>query len=119
MPERYLILALSLERGMIELTLPEFDVDGKSTKDLVIMLLLKNHPMSVKQLWYRVNRSFGRNISYQGVYKTIATLLAAEILKKSEIGYEINLEWIRKVRKFTQVLESTYDGDNLPIVAVS
>jgi hypothetical protein len=104
---------------MIELTLPEFDVDGKSTKDLVIMLLLKNHPMSVKQLWYRVNRTFGRNISYQGVYKTIATLLAAEILKKGEIGYEINLEWIRKVRKFTQVLESTYDGDGLPIVAVS
>ena len=104
---------------MIELTLPEFDVDGKSTKDLVIMLLLKNHPMSVKQLWYRVNRTFGRNISYQGVYKTIATLLAAEILKKSEIGYEINLEWIRKVRKFTLALESTYDGDNLPIVAVS
>ena len=104
---------------MIELTLPEFDVDGKSTKDLVIMLLLKNHPMSVKQLWYRVNRTFGRNISYQGVYKTIATLLAAEILKKSEIGYEINLEWIRKVRKFTLALESTYDGDTLPIVAVS
>jgi len=108
-----------MERGMIELTLPEFDTDGKSTKDLVIMLLLKNHPMSVKQLWYRVNRTFGRNISYQGVYKTIATLLAAEILKKSEIGYEINLEWIRKVRKFTLALESTYDGDNLPIVAVS
>jgi len=104
---------------MIELTLPEFDVDGKSTKDLVIMLLLKNHPMSVKQLWYRVNRTFGRNISYQGVYKTIATLLAAEILKKSEIGYEINLEWIRKVRKFTLALESTYDEDTLPIVAVS
>ncbi len=104
---------------MIELTLPEFDVDGKCTKDLVIMLLLKSHPMSVKQLWYRVNRTFGRNISYQGIYKTVLTLLAAEVLKKSEIGYEINLEWIRKVKKFTQVLESTYDGDSPPLVAVS
>ena len=106
---------------MIELTLPEFDTEGKSTKDMVIMLLLKNHPMSVKQLWYRVNRTFGRNISYQGIYKTVSALLTAEVLKKGEIGYEINLEWVRKVRKFTQTLESTYD-ESIPgtnMIAVS
>ena len=104
---------------MIELTLPEFDTEGKSTKDLVIMLLLKNHPMSVKQIWYRINRTFGKNISYQGIYKTVTALLAAEVLKKSEIGYEINLEWVRRVRKFTQALESTYNEDSLSIASVS
>jgi len=94
---------------MIELTLPEFDIDSKSTKDLVIMLLLKNHPLNVKQLWYKVNRVFGKSISYQGVYKTVSILYAAEILVKGEIGYEINIAWVKKVRKFTQNLEESYE----------
>jgi len=98
---------------MIELTLPEFDVHDKSTKDLIVLLLLKQHPLSVKQLWYKVNRLFGKNISYQGVYKTVSILLDGEVIKKGEIGYEINLEWVKKVRKFTQSLESSYDR-NLP-----
>lgn len=93
---------------MIELTLPEFDADGKSTKDLVIMLLLRQHPMTAKQLWYKVNRLFGRSISYQGVYKTLSALHRSNVLRKSEIGYEIDLDWIRRVRSFTQSLESTY-----------
>lgn len=104
---------------MIELTLPEFDAEGKSTKDLVIMLLLKSHPMSVKQLWYRVNRTFGKNISYQGVYKTVSALLVSEVLRKSEMGYEINLEWVQRIRKFALALESNYREDGPQMLAVS
>jgi len=95
---------------MIELTLPEFDTEGKSTKDLVIMLLLKQHPMTAKQLWYKINRLFGKNLSYQGVYKTVSILRESQIITKSEIGYEISLDWVRKVRSFTQSLETGYDA---------
>jgi hypothetical protein len=103
---------------MIELTLPEFDTDGKSTKDLVIMLLLRQHPLSAKQVWYKVNRLFGRNISYQGVYKTVSILLENGVLNKSEIGYEINTQWINRVRRFTQTFEKTYSDSEgeLPVM---
>jgi hypothetical protein len=92
---------------MIELTLPEFDERG-STKDLVMLVLLKNHPLSAKQLWYRVNKGFGKSISYQGVYKTVSMLKNTGVLRKSEIGYEISLDWIKRVKEFTEALEGRY-----------
>lgn len=97
---------------MIKLTLPEFDTGGKSTKDLVIMLLLKQHPLSAKQVWYKVNRIFGRNLSYQGVYKTVKELVNEGVLAQCEIGYEISLDWIKKIKNFTQSLESSYMREN-------
>jgi DNA-binding PadR family transcriptional regulator len=101
---------------MIELTLPEFDTDSKSTRDLVILLLLKNQPLNAKQVWYKVNRLFSRNISYQGVYKTLALLVDGEILQKGEIGYEISPAWIQKIKKFAQSLEQSCDKE--PVGAV-
>ena len=93
---------------MIELTLPEFDTAGKSTKDLVITLLLRHHPLNVKQVWYKIRRTFGKNISYQAVYKSVSELMETGVLVKNEIGYEISLQWIGKVKRFTQNLEDTY-----------
>ena len=101
---------------MIELTLPELDVKEKNTKDLIISILLRDHPLTVKQIWCKIRKIFGKTISYHGVYKTVIELHESKVLEKNEAGYEISLDWVKKVKNFSENLETNYPEKRLTSV---
>lgn len=90
---------------VFELTLPELGFDGKDTKDLVITLLLEEYPLNVRQIWRRMRKKFGKDISYQAVYKAVMSLCETGVLSKNKSYYKINIDWVFRLKTFSNKAE--------------
>lgn len=87
----------------------DFSIFSKvSSSDLIILILSQDWPLSAKQLFNRVVKEKGSNISYQAVHKTILDLLEKDVLLREKNSYKLNSEWISKVKKFGESLDVAY-----------
>lgn len=94
---------------MLELKIPELGLNDRSTKDLVITLLLREYPLNVRQVWKRLRKRFGKDISYQAAYKVVSKLSENGVLTRNSEGtYEISFDWIAKLKDFSSAAESLY-----------
>ena len=80
-------------------------LETNSTKSLIIKILSENHSLSLKELHARLQKL--KQLSYQATHKAVSEMVNEEILEKNGKDLQINKEWIEKMNKFTQNLQST------------
>lgn len=77
------------------------------TKEFIVLLLMYENPLNVKQIWNRVR--YERKVSYKTVYKAVNELLSAGVLSRSKQAYSLNMDWIRCLKLFTENVELLYE----------
>jgi hypothetical protein len=93
---------------VFNILVPEINSKPKNSKDAVISILMTEWPLSLKQIYYRIKKQYGYSNSYQSVYKAVKELIEKDVLKEKSEGYEINIDWIKKVQSFTDIVETNY-----------
>lgn len=91
-----------------DLTIPELSEKPKNAKDIVITILTYEWPLSIKQIHNRAKKQYSYSGSYQSIYKTLNELSAKEIIIKKGKEYEINVDWVKRVQSFTDIVETNY-----------
>ena len=66
----------------INLTLPQLNRKGFSTKDLIVSILSEEWPLSAKEIFKRTQRGFEADVSYQAVHKVLSELEGNFIVEK-------------------------------------
>ncbi|HII15396.1 MAG TPA: hypothetical protein HA362_03710 [Nanoarchaeota archaeon] len=89
------------------LTLPALE-KGASVKDYIISILSSDWPLTAKKLHISIKKRFGRNVTYQAVYKAVRELVGEGVLRQNNEGYEISEGWIKKLHSFTEIVQSNY-----------
>jgi predicted transcriptional regulator len=92
---------------------------GKSstTKDTIIQILSEDWPLTVKQIYERVQKKADKAITYQAVHKVVQELEKEKIVEKEGTGCKLNKDWIDKVKQYTEGLAQDYianKGKNKP-----
>lgn len=80
----------------------------KTTKGQVVQTLSESWPLNAKEIYSKIKRKFGADCSYQAVHKVIVQMHEKRILKKNEGKYELNIEWFKDVKKFSEKIEDAY-----------
>lgn len=91
----------------IQITMPGFGKE-KSTKDLVISLLVDEYPLSAKQITNKIKSKFGVSVTFQGVYKAINQLITDGVLSKEGKNLQISKDWIINAKLFLDSLQTKY-----------
>ncbi|MFH1637800.1 MAG: hypothetical protein ABIB71_05230 [Candidatus Woesearchaeota archaeon] len=89
------------------LTLPLLERNA-TTKDYVISILSYEWPLTAKKLHSAMKKKFGKNVTYQAVYKAVKEMQSSKVLRQQADGYEISEDWVRKLHRFTEIVESNY-----------
>ena len=90
---------------------------GKSTKSLIIGILSKNWPLSLKEIHSSIKRLEPKKLTYQAVFKAVNELVEEKVIIKNGKEYLINKEWINEIKTFGNFLEKSYqenDKENKP-----
>ena len=90
----------------LSIVLPVINGGNVSCKDAVVSLLAYEYPLSAKEIYSRAKRKYGLNTSYQAIHKTLKELTENKIIEKKGKEYQLNLEWINSLKKFTEQLLS-------------
>jgi hypothetical protein len=93
---------------MLNLIIPELNGKPKATKDFVITLLTREWPLTLRNIYYRIKKSYGYSASYQSVYKAVKELLDEGALIQKDKKYVINIDWIKNLQSFTDIVETNY-----------
>jgi hypothetical protein len=91
-----------------DILIPEPDNKPKNTKDAIINLLTTEWPLSLREIFNKIKKQFGYSSTYQSVYKAVHELLKKGVLRKKDKKYELNIDWIKKVQSFTDIVETNY-----------
>lgn len=91
-----------------DLAVPQLNPKSKSTKDHIILILSEEWPLSAKEIYNRLLRKRTTEISYQAVHKTLNEMENAGQIKKIEMGFMLNLDWIRSIKNFGEFIERAY-----------
>lgn len=89
------------------LMLPQLNKEV-SVKDCIISILSYNWPLTQKKLYNLIKKKYGKNITYQAVYKAIRDLLNIHVILKVKEGYQINTDWLNALHRYTEVVQSNY-----------
>jgi len=92
----------------LNLLIPEMNTKPTSTKDAVISILTIEWPLSLRNIFFKIKKQYGYSSTYQSVYKAVKELCETEVLTSKDKRYEINMEWIKKVQSFTDIIETNY-----------
>jgi len=87
---------------------PEPSSKPKNSKDAVITLLTYEWPLTLKQIYNRIKKQYSYSSTYQSVYKTVKELVEKKALMQKDKQYEINIDWIKKLQSFTDIVETNY-----------
>ena len=81
--------------------------DGNKAE--IINILVNERGLSAKEIFFRMRKSSGKNISYQAVHKLIINLVQKGILVKSGAQYFVNSQWLTKSKKEIEYIEQLAD----------
>lgn len=93
---------------VINLIIPEIDSKPNNTKDAVISILVNEWPLSLREVYTGIKRKYGYKYSYQAVFKSIKELISEDILVAKDKKYELNIDWIKRLQSFTDIVETNY-----------
>ncbi|MEM4256981.1 MAG: hypothetical protein QXD98_01330, partial [Candidatus Diapherotrites archaeon] len=63
-------------------------------KNFVIELLLYNDSLKAKQIFHKLKRQFGLDLTYQAVHKILKQMVIDKVLVKDNLNnYSISKEW--------------------------
>jgi len=83
---------------------------------LVITILSKHYPLSKMKLYNKIKADYGKNITYQGVWKVVNELVTEGILQKQGKDYLLHKEWIEDLKKFSSQLSDAYKNNESRII---
>ena len=92
----------------INLSLPELGLKGSSTKDQIVSILSHEWPLTVKEIFNRVNRESQSSVSYQAVHKVLTDLCGRGILCKAGKSFELDKSWLQSQKSFFERVSSDY-----------
>jgi len=92
---------------VLNLVLPEIGTNP-STKDCIIGILTNEWPLSLREIFFRAKKKYKISCSYQAIFKSVKELVEKKVLIDSEKGFEINIDWIKNVQSFTDIVETNY-----------
>lgn len=88
------------------LDLPLFK--SKKTKDLVIQALVREHPLTVRQLFYFLKNNYSHSITYNGVYRVVDGLLKSKVLAKKGNEYFLSLDFLDQISLINEKVRESY-----------
>jgi len=80
----------------------------KTVKEKIIVLLASEFPLTVKDLKLKIKSNFNVSVSYQSVHKELNHLMSDEIIINDNKKYLLNVEWIKQVGLFSDLIVSNY-----------
>ena len=80
----------------------------KTVKEKIIVLLASEFPLTVKDLKLKIKSNFNVSVSYQSVHKELNHLISDEIIINDNKKYLLNVEWIKQVGLFSDLIVSNY-----------
>lgn len=92
----------------LELFIPELNKKPTNTKDAIISILKSEWPLTLKKIYNRIKKFHKLSCSYQAVYKSVNELIDKSVLRKKGNEYEINIDWIKRLQTFTDIVETNY-----------
>jgi len=93
--------------------IPQLNTKQNTTKDAIISILSQEWPLSTKEIYSRTQRELSLNVSYQAIHKTIKQLEENGIISKAGLKYELNIDWISNIKKFSTNLEKLYNKEGM------
>lgn len=93
---------------VFNLVVPEIENKPKNTKDTIISILTTEWPLTLRGIYFKIKKKYGYSSSYQAVYKAVKELVDAEVLLAKDKKYEININWIKELQSFTDIVETNY-----------
>ncbi len=91
-----------------ELALLKLNPENASTKQKIASALSERWPLTAKQVFERLQREYGANISYQGVHKILKELESDKVIERKKDGYQLSIEWLQKSKKTLEDVEKRY-----------
>ncbi|MBT4165664.1 hypothetical protein HOE04_01350 [archaeon] len=88
--------------------IPELNNKPKNSKDAIINILTLEWPLTLKQIYNKIKKQYTYTSTYQSVYKAVKELTESKVLKSKNKEYEININWIKQVQSFTDIVETNY-----------
>ncbi len=92
----------------IKLTLPS--IGSGSSKDSVVSILAAEWPISAQEIYNRLKKAFGGEISYRAVHKTLKSLVDEKVVEKVGKDYRLNKDWISNLKRFSDSLVVEYEN---------
>lgn len=92
----------------LNLVVPELESKPANSKDAVISVLAEEWPLTLKGIFYKVKKKYHYGATYQALFKAVKELLEEGVLLEKEKRYEINIEWVKKLQSFTDIIETNY-----------
>ena len=79
-----------------------------SVKDVIVLILSDKWPLSAKEIHLNVSRTYGMNVSYQAVHKSLLELEEENVLDKYSKNYSLSKNWIFNKKEFFENLNSRH-----------
>jgi len=76
----------------------------------IIDILSEKWPLNAKQVYHKVQRNLGRDLSYQAIHKALTQLLSEGIVSKKERNYFLNPLWLKEINNFTRRILESYES---------
>ena len=92
----------------LEIILPSFYESSRNSKDIIISILTRNHPLSIKKVYNKMRSGHKYGGTFQSVFKSIKELQLQNILMRAGKEYSLNPNWIEKIRSFANELHRGY-----------
>ncbi|RLG18215.1 hypothetical protein DRN67_04380 [Candidatus Micrarchaeota archaeon] len=91
-----------------ETKLPFKSTSKPSIKDIIIQTLSEEWPLTAKQIYSKIRRKTPTSITYQGVHKAVKQLEESGVLKVEENKYKVDLDWLKSIRSFSELVHRKY-----------
>ncbi|MFC1752568.1 hypothetical protein ACFL96_04145 [Thermoproteota archaeon] len=102
----------------LEIVIPEANVKGRTTKDLVFSILTADKQKTLTQLHREIKRKYGVSVTFQAVLKAVRSLLDHNVISRKGKLYSLNEDWIFETRNFFDDLYRKSFGVKKPVKKV-
>lgn len=79
------------------------------TSGLIVGILGREFPLTLRELCLRVTRERGMPISYQAVHRAIRRLLDKRVIERGGKKYQLSRRWIASVGEYHLRVKKDYD----------
>lgn len=87
---------------------PSLSNSKKSTSDMIIYVLMYEHPLTLAKLTSFIKKKFHVAVTFQGIRKAANHLVEQGVLLKNDKDYSISKDWIKKLGEFAHNLYDLY-----------
>lgn len=87
----------------------------RSTREVIISILSREFPLSIKKIYNQVKKEYNLEVTYQAVFKVVKEMLNDGVVEGKGKEYQLNIKWIRELENELDVIKKSYIGDSFPV----